>query len=84
MGGKVQVTGENAEPLIQIVDVLIGAIGYVRNGYLNQPGASPAKVEMVKFLEGLSGTGFAFDTAGRGARPCLRAGDALASHGHLR
>lgn len=60
-----QSSGENAEPLIQIVDVLIGAIGYVRNGHLNQPGASPAKMEMVKFLEGLSGTGFAFDTAAR-------------------
>jgi len=56
-------SGANAEPLIQIVDVLIGAIGYVRNGHLNQPGASPAKVEMVKFLEGLAGTGFSFDTA---------------------
>jgi hypothetical protein len=60
-----QSNGENAEPLIQIVDVLIGAIGYVRNGHLNQPCASPAKVDMVKFLEGLSGTGFAFDTAAR-------------------
>ncbi|HTX21147.1 MAG TPA: DUF3800 domain-containing protein [Candidatus Aquilonibacter sp.] len=60
-----QSSGANAEPLIQIADILIGAIGYVRNGHLNQPGASPAKVEMVKFLEGLAGTGFAFDTAAR-------------------
>lgn len=60
-----QSSGKNAEPLIQIADILIGAIGYVRNGHLNKPGASPAKVEMVKFLEGLSGTGFAFDTAAR-------------------
>ncbi|MBI2925936.1 MAG: DUF3800 domain-containing protein [Verrucomicrobia bacterium] len=60
-----QSSGPNAEPLIQIVDVLIGAIGYVRNGYLNRPEASPAKVEMVRFLERQAGTGFAFDTAAR-------------------
>lgn len=60
-----QSSGLNAEPLIQIVDVLIGAIGYVRNGHSQRADASPAKVEMVKFLEGLAGTGFAFDTAAR-------------------
>lgn len=57
--------GPGAEPLIQIVDVLIGAIGYVRNGHLKRPDASPAKVEMVHFLEGLAGTGFGFDTTAR-------------------
>ncbi len=60
-----QSSGPNAEPLIQIVDVLIGAIGYVRNGHAQRVEASPAKVEMVKFLEALAGTGFAFDTAAR-------------------
>jgi hypothetical protein len=60
-----QSSGVNAEPLIQVVDVLIGAIGYGRNGHLHRADASPAKVEMVKFLEGLAGTGFAFDTAAR-------------------
>jgi hypothetical protein len=62
-----QSSGPGAEPLIQIVDVLIGAIGYVRNGHVQRAGASPAKVEMVKFLEGQAGTGFAFDTAARSA-----------------
>lgn len=56
-------SGLDAEPFIQIVDILIGAIGYVRNGHLQKPHAAPAKVEMVKFLEGLAGTSFAFDTA---------------------
>lgn len=58
-----QSNGPKAEPMIQIADILIGAIGYVRNGHLKKPGASPAKIEMAKFLEDLSGTGFAFDTA---------------------
>lgn len=60
-----QSSGANAEPFIQIADILIGAIGYVRNGHLKRTDASPAKIEMVKFLEDLSGTGFAFDTAAR-------------------
>jgi hypothetical protein len=60
-----QSSGITAEPMIQIADILIGAIGYVRNGHLNQPSASPAKIEMVTFLQGLAGTGFAFDTAAR-------------------
>ena len=58
-------SGLGAEPFMQIADVLIGAIGYVRNGHIGKLHASPAKVEMVKFLEGLAGTGFAFDTAAR-------------------
>jgi hypothetical protein len=60
-----QSSGPGAEPLIQIVDVLIGAIGYVRNGHLHKPDASPAKVEMVRILEDLAGTKFSFDTAAR-------------------
>jgi hypothetical protein len=58
-------SGPRAEPLIQIVDVLIGAIGHVRNGDLHQPGASPVKAKMVRLLEQAAGTGFAFDTAAR-------------------
>lgn len=58
-------SGTRAEPLIQIVDVLIGAIGYVRNAHIEKANASPAKIEMVKFLEESAGTGFAFDTTAR-------------------
>ena len=58
-------SGPHAEPLIQIVDVLIGAIGHVRNGDLANPGASKVKGEMVRLLEQLSGTSFAYDTAAR-------------------
>lgn len=52
-----QSSGPNAEPFVQIVDVLIGAIGYVRNGHAGQPWAAPAKVEMVKTLEHLAAPG---------------------------
>ena len=55
-------SGAKAEPLIQIVDVLIGAIGYVRNGGADKPGASPAKLAMTEHLQQKAGTGFAFDT----------------------
>jgi len=58
-----QSSGPGAEPLIQIADVLIGAIGCVRNFHIAKPDASPAKVQMVRLLEGLAGTSFAFDTA---------------------
>jgi hypothetical protein len=60
-----QSSGPNAEPFIQIVDVLIGAIGYVRNEHILKPDASPAKIEMVKMLETLAGSGFAFDTVAK-------------------
>lgn len=55
-------SGPGAEPLIQIVDVLIGAIGHVRNGHRERVGASTVKAEMVCFLEDLAGTSFKFDT----------------------
>lgn len=58
-------SGAHAELLIQVVDVLIGAIAHVRNGYLQKPGASAVKAEMVRFLEAQAGTRFAFDTAAR-------------------
>lgn len=60
-----QSSGPKAEPLIQIVDVLIGAVGYVRNGHILKPDASPAKIRMVKFLEELAGTSFAFNTVAK-------------------
>lgn len=56
-------SGSKAEPLIQIVDILIGAIGYVRNGHAHRANASAAKIEMLTFLEKQAGTGFAFDSA---------------------
>ncbi|OGS44959.1 MAG: hypothetical protein A2539_04595 [Elusimicrobia bacterium RIFOXYD2_FULL_34_15] len=55
-------SGNRVEGLIQIVDVLIGAIGYVRNESCKLPNASPAKVEMIGFLENLIGTKFEYDT----------------------
>lgn len=58
-------SGPRAEPLIQVVDVLIGAIGHVRNGHAQRPTASPAKAEMLKFIEEAAGTSFAYDTAAR-------------------
>jgi Protein of unknown function (DUF3800) len=58
-------SGIRAEPLIQIVDVLIGAIGSVRNSHNRKNGACPAKLEMIKFLEELARTGFAFDTVAK-------------------
>ncbi len=55
-------SGEKVEGLIQIVDVLIGAIGYVRNASCKEPGASAAKIEMVKFIEELLGAKLEYDT----------------------
>lgn len=60
-----QSSGPRAEPLIQLVDVLIGAIGFVRNGRISQPDASPARVQMVKHLQQQAGTSFAYDTTAR-------------------
>jgi Protein of unknown function (DUF3800) len=58
-----QSSGPRIEPLIQVVDVLIGGIGFVRSGRFRQPDASPARVRMVEYLQRAAGTGFAFDTA---------------------
>lgn len=58
-------SGPHAEPLIQIVDILIGAIGYVRNGHIQRGDATVAKAEMLSFLEDRAGTRFAFDSAAR-------------------
>lgn len=54
--------GRKIEPMIQIVDILIGAIGFVRNGSLTSPNASEAKINLVKFIEEQSNTKLLFDT----------------------
>ena len=60
-------SGQNAEPFIQIVDLLIGAIGFIRNGYHKVEGASPARKKLVAFLEAQAGTTFALDTIAKAA-----------------
>jgi hypothetical protein len=55
-------SGRRAEGLIQIVDVLIGAIGYVRNTYYKNSNASAARKEMVEYIEGLVGSKLEYDT----------------------
>lgn len=44
-------SGIKAEPLIQVVDVMIGAVGYVRNGFYERTGASQAKRDLVDHIE---------------------------------
>ena len=58
-------SGPRSESLIQIVDLLIGAIASVRNGHGEKENASQAKAEMVKLLEQMAGTRFKFDTTSR-------------------
>jgi len=41
--------------IIQIADILLGAIGYEKNGYDLLAGANPAKNEMVKYITAQSG-----------------------------
>ena len=55
-------SGEGSEPLIQIVDILIGAIGFVRNGNYYSPNASTAKKELVDFIEQQANTQLIYDT----------------------
>jgi len=57
-----QSSGKKVEGMIQIVDVLIGAIGYVRNGAHKVPGAAFAKIEIIKYLEELLGARLEYDT----------------------
>jgi len=54
--------GQKMEPMIQIVDILIGAIGFVRNGSMISPQASTAKIDLAKFIEDLSNTNLLYDT----------------------
>jgi hypothetical protein len=58
-------SGPKAEPFIQIVDLLIGAIAYRRNFLAMAGNCCPAKVEMVSKLEALAGAGFHLDTIAR-------------------
>jgi hypothetical protein len=55
-------SGPKAEPLIQVVDVLIGAVGFVRNGLATRPDSSPAKRRLVQAIEAAAGTPLSFDT----------------------
>lgn len=62
-----QSSGPRAEPMIQIVDLLIGAIGYVRNGHIEKPDAAPFRPRFVRFMEQQAGTSFHLDTAASAA-----------------
>jgi len=55
-------SGENCESMIQIVDILIGAIGFVRNGYYSEQSASSEKKELVSHIENLANTKLIYDT----------------------
>ena len=55
-------SGENSEPMIQIVDVLIGAIGFVRNGFYSAQSSSLEKRELVDHIETLANTRLFYDT----------------------
>ena len=55
-------SGPKAEVLIQPVDVLIGSIGFVRNGLSAQSTSSPAKRALVRVIEEASGTPLGYDT----------------------
>jgi hypothetical protein len=55
-------SGPKVEGLIQIVDVLIGAIGYVRNKFIEVQNSSPAKKEMLLYIEELLGAKLKYDT----------------------
>jgi hypothetical protein len=37
-------------PFIQVVDVLMGAIGYLQNGLFRRPEANAAKIELMKYI----------------------------------
>jgi hypothetical protein len=60
-----QSSGPHGEVLIQPVDVLIGAVGFARNGFAARPGASPAKQELVRLIEQEAGSTLAYDTSPR-------------------
>lgn len=58
-------SGPKGEPLIQLVDVIIGAVGFVRNQFGALPGASFAKRELVQVVEEQAGAQLAYDTMPR-------------------
>jgi hypothetical protein len=55
-------SGIRPEGLIQIVDILIGAIGYVRNHFASETDGSEAKKEMICYIEELLGARLQYDT----------------------
>lgn len=55
-------SGSKSEGLIQIVDVLIGAIGYVRNRSHEEKSASLAKKKLIACIEDLLGARLEYDT----------------------
>lgn len=55
-------SGPKSEPLIQIVDIIIGAIGFVRNSFYNRPQASEWKRALVNHIEQEAKTQLKFDT----------------------
>jgi hypothetical protein len=42
-------------PALQIVDVFIGAVGFYMNGHISAADASPAKIELAKYIMGKAG-----------------------------
>ncbi len=58
-------SGPKSEPLIQIVDILIGAIAYVRNKHGQNGNSSPARAFLIDALQEMAGTQFVFDTTAR-------------------
>jgi len=56
-------SGIHSEGLVQIVDILIGAIGYVRNGHHQKQGASEAKIALTKCIEQLLGSKLDYDAS---------------------
>jgi hypothetical protein len=57
-----QSSGPHSEPLIQVVDILIGGIAFVRNEEAAKAEASPAKLALIRFIESQAGTPLSFDT----------------------
>ncbi|NUO19393.1 DUF3800 domain-containing protein [bacterium] len=60
-------SGESNESLIQIVDILIGAVSFIRNGRHELPSASKPKIELASKVAELAKTDLAFDTGSRAA-----------------
>ena len=55
-------SGTQTESLIQIVDILIGAIGFVRNGFIDKRMCSPSKKHLCDYIESRCNCELAFDT----------------------
>ena len=55
-------SGARGEILIQVVDILIGAIAFIRNGWYRRAKASSPKLELVKYIESRANTSLLYDT----------------------